>query len=82
MIRYKNNNICVLCENGWTLEIKDKENLINEDITQELKKIDMVIYFNDTSGEHWIFDFKIKNIWLESLKIDRIEKHIILKAWN
>jgi hypothetical protein len=67
---------------GWTIEVIDKENLLNDAITDELKQFSETIYFNDTNGRYWIFDFSINNVWFESREIDCNNMHIILNAYN
>lgn len=66
--------------------IDDSQNLIGSDELIKLKEYlaskDFVIYFNDSTSKHWACDFKINNVWIESLEIENDFSKIVLKAYN
>lgn len=67
---------------NWKFEIRDKNNLLTEEITEQLKDFSEPIYFNDLSAKHWIFDFNINNVWFEATHIDCCKMYMILNAYN
>lgn len=56
------------------ITITDNENLLTDTIISKLQqyfKTDKaVIYFNDITSKHWLFDFKIDNIWFSSTNMN------------
>ena len=66
----------------WTFKVIDNHNLLNDNIINKLKQFKEPIYFNDISGKHWIFDFKIENVWFEALNIDCNNITMTLNAYN
>jgi hypothetical protein len=56
--------------------------LVTESIIEQLKGFKDSIYFNDLSGKHWIFDFKIDNVWFEAREIDCCNMEMVLNAYN
>lgn len=63
---------------GLTLIINDPENLLTKEIIKELKDYDDTVFFNDLTSKHWIFDFKLKDVWFQALEIDFCEKFMLL----
>ncbi|MDD2627798.1 MAG: hypothetical protein PHD20_02810 [Clostridia bacterium] len=66
----------------WEFEIIDKDNLLTNEITEQLKDFSEPIYFNDLSGKHWIFDFKIENVWFEATSVNCCNMYMVLNAYQ
>ena len=66
----------------WTFKVIDNHNLLNDNIINKLEQFKEPIYFNDISAKHWIFDFKIENVWFEALNIDCCNMTMTLNAYN
>jgi hypothetical protein len=66
----------------WEFEIIDKDNLLTNKITEQLKNFSESIYFNDLTAKHWIFDFKIENVWFEATSVNCNNMRMILNAYN
>jgi len=66
----------------WAIEIIDNNDFLTNEIIKQLKQFRKPIYFNETNGKHWIFDFKIDNVWFESVQIDCNNMKILLNAYN
>lgn len=93
MIRTKSGHIIINCINlyalegseaqyPWVLEVIDNNHLMTEEIAQQLKQFDQTIYFNDLTCKHWIFDFKVGNVWFESMWIDCNNMRMVLNAYQ
>lgn len=67
---------------SWDIEIKDKDNLLTNNIIEQLKQFDKPIYFNNTNSKYWIFDFKIEDVYFESVNIDCCNMKMILNAYH
>lgn len=72
----------IYTKNGWTLEVIDNDNLLNHNITEQLKKINEPIYFSEITFKYWMFDFKINDVWFEALNIDCCNMTMTLNAYN
>lgn len=66
----------------WIFEIRDNKNLVDDNIADQLSNFGESIYFNDLSGKHWIFDFKINNVWFEALEVDCVNMKMLLNAYQ
>jgi hypothetical protein len=66
---------------SWTIKVIDNNKLLTPSIIEQLKDFKEVIFFNDLSGKHWIFDFKIKNVWFEAKNINCCKMQILLNAF-
>lgn len=60
---------------SWTFKIIRGIEYLNNDIINALKNFDKDIYYNDITGKHWFFDFKVNNnilgnVWIEGINID------------
>jgi hypothetical protein len=66
---------------GWILKIQNNSKLLTNNIITELKNLDKSIYFNNTTGKYWMFDFNINGVWFEALNIDCYKKYIVLNAY-
>ncbi len=53
-----------------TLEINCTKNahLINDEILERLHK--GAIYWSDTRCTHWMFDFKVDDLWVENITLN------------
>lgn len=74
-----------LTNKAWTLEIIDKQNLMTDSIVENLKNFSKPIFWNDGDFKHhifYIFDFKIDNVWFESLEVDCCNMKIVLNAFK
>lgn len=65
--------------NEYTLKIKGF--IFNRKIIRALKHYKFTVYWNDLECNYWIYDFKIRNIWFSSYKIDMNNKIIYLKKF-
>lgn len=75
VIQFKNNA-------DKLIKITDNNNLITTSIIDRLKEHLEPIYFNDLSCKHFMFDFQIDNIRLESININNELTVIELNAYN
>ena len=57
-----------------TITFIDKDNLLTDTIITKLKQYfaadKATIYFNDTTCNHWMYDFKIDDVWFSSKSIN------------
>lgn len=67
---------------GWEIKLTDKNNLLTGDTIEELKQMNHVIYWNDIDCKHWIFDFKINNVWFEAINIDMNNNKMTLNVFS
>jgi len=77
MLKLKNNNVWfelpIFQGTITEIEIIDGDNILTNEIITKLKeylKNETIVYFNDLSCKHWIFDFKIDNVWFTSKSIN------------
>ena len=63
----------------YTLKIKGI--IFNRKIIKLLKQYQFNIYWNDIDCNYWIFDFKLRDIWFTSYKIDMNNRIIYLKKF-
>lgn len=54
----------------WKFKIIKGMEHITEEIIEQIENFKDGIYFNDSNGKHWIFDFKINNVWIEVKEVD------------
>lgn len=54
---------------------------LNDEIIKEVENSSHTIYWSDSTCKHWIFDFKIKNVWFESTNIDMVKDEITLNVF-
>lgn len=73
IVKFKGNNDYSL-ENSqagkWKFKIIEGMDLITESIIEQIQDFKDNIYFNDLSSRHWIFDFKINNVWIEAKEVN------------
>ena len=75
-------DICRYNIYGWYIVIQDKQTLLTPSILKKILQKNLSIFFNDLGNYHWIFDFKIQNVWIEAKKIDYCKKCITLNLYN
>ena len=61
--------------------LKIKGIIFNRKIIKQLKNYHFTIYWNDLTCNYWIFDFKLRDIWFTSYKIDMDKRIIYLKKF-
>lgn len=72
----------IYTENGWTIEVIDNNNLLNDNIIEQLKYLNKPVYFSEITYKYWMFNFNIGSVWFEALEIDIDNKKIVLNAYN
>jgi hypothetical protein len=82
MIQVSENNLIIFNQNYWIINIIDNDNLVTSEISEELKKLNSTIYFNNQSSKYWIFDFKINDVWFEAIDIDMCSQDMTLNAYK
>lgn len=55
---------------GWTFYIKGAIDKVTDKAIEGLKEYTINIYWNDLECYHWIFNFKLDNIWFENAEIN------------
>lgn len=53
---------------------------ITNDIVKKLERLNEPIYWNDNTCSHYIFSFKINDVWFDSMEITNDLKNIELYA--
>lgn len=66
----------------WKFRIIEGIEHITENIVEQIENFKDSIFFNDNSGKHWIFDFKIDDIWIEAKKVDCNNMVMNLILWK
>ena len=65
----------------WNFNIVKGEELLNEEVIEDIKNFEDDIYFNDLTGNHWVFDFKVGNKWAEAVDINCNSMEMDLIIW-
>lgn len=60
----------------WIFKVKRNSHLMNDDILENFRNFNEVIYFNDTTGDYWFFMYKIGNVWIEGINVNMTKKII------
>ena len=66
----------------WKFKIIEGIEYITENIIEEIENFKDNIYFNDTNSRHWIFDFKIDDVWIEAKEVDCNSMTMDLILWQ
>ena len=75
-----------LNHNGVKVKIIDNQNLLTDNIIEKLKQYfdsgKAIIYFNDCTSKHWLFDFEIDNVWFSSKSINNELTRITIECFK
>lgn len=66
----------------WGFKIIKGMELLTNEIAEEIEDFKDNIFFNDTTNEHYIFDFKVDDVWVECVKIDCDNMQMDLILWQ
>ena len=72
-ITFKGNNTYDLegsIAGKWTFNIVKGGEFLTYEMIENIKNFKDEIYFNDTIGKYWIFDFKVNDTWVEAAKVN------------
>lgn len=67
---------------GFTLHLSGDTQLLTDDTIEKLKDYDDTIFWNDSKCEHWMFDFKINDVWFEVREIDMSKQVMKINAFQ
>lgn len=66
----------------WKFKIVEGIELITESIIEQIENFKDGIYFNDSISKHWIFDFKISDVWVEAKEVNCNNMTMELILWQ
>lgn len=74
------NKIALTNVSGINITIIGAIEKITNDIMKKLENLNEPIYWNDSTCSHYIFSFKINDVWFDSMEITNDLKNIELYA--